>query len=113
MKIYTYSRCSGCRGAVADLEAKGISFEEVAIEKTPPTVAELRHMLAAQQGKLRKLFNVSGQLYRSMGLKDKLADMSEDEVLQLLSQNGMLVKRPFWIMKDGPCGVGAASLKAL
>lgn len=113
MKVYTYSRCSTCRGAVDMLRAKGITFEEVPIEQTPPSIAELRQMLKAQGGNIRKLFNVSGQLYRSMGLKDRLEHMSEEEALQLLSQNGMLVKRPFWIARDGRCGVGGASLKAV
>ena len=64
---------------------------------SPPSVAELKAMLGAQGGELRKLFNVSGMDYRSLGLKDTLPGMSTEEALGLLAGNGNLVKRPFAI----------------
>lgn len=95
MTIYTYKNCGTCRKAVKWLKEKEISFSEIPIRETPPSMDELRTMLAAYDGELRRLFNTSGLDYRALNLKDKLAEMSEDEALKLLNQNGNLVKRPF------------------
>ena len=77
------------------LNARGIKFEERAIRETPPSVPELKAMVAAKEGNLRAIMNTSGMDYRALGLKDKLPGMSQNEVLKLLSKNGNLVKRPF------------------
>jgi arsenate reductase (glutaredoxin) len=95
VKVYTYANCDTCRRAVKWLRAHELAFEERAIRETPPTLAELRTMLAAQRGELRKLFNTSGRDYREMKLGEKLPAMSEAAALSLLSENGNLVKRPF------------------
>lgn len=108
MKLYTYQACSTCRNAVKWLRARGISFEELPIRETPPSIAELRAMLAAR-GDLRLLFNTSGLDYRALGLKDKLPTMSKDEALKLLSETGNLVKRPFAI--DAKRGVHLTGFK--
>jgi arsenate reductase len=97
LKIYAYSGCSTCRNAIKWLKQHVIPFEEIAIRETPPSLADLKAMLAAHDGDLRKLFNVSGLDYRSLGLKDKLPTMSTDAALKLLAENGNLVKRPFAI----------------
>ena len=95
MKLYAYQGCSTCRNAVKWLRAHDIAFTEIPIRETPPSMAELRVMLKAHDGQLRLLFNTSGLDYRALGLKDKLPGMSTDEALQLLTENGNLVKRPF------------------
>ncbi|MCL4131905.1 UNVERIFIED_CONTAM: hypothetical protein GTU68_067396 [Idotea baltica] len=95
MKIYTYKNCDSCRKATKWLRAQKIEFEEIPIRETPPSVAELKLMLGFLNGELKRLFNTSGQDYRSMGLKDSLPSMSESDALKLLSENGNLVKRPF------------------
>lgn len=97
LKIYAYSGCSTCKSALKWLKQHAIAFEEVPIRETPPSLAELTAMLAAYKGDLRKLFNVSGLDYRTLGLKDKLPAMSADAALKLLAGNGNLVKRPFAI----------------
>lgn len=97
LKLYAYSGCSTCRNAIKWLKQHAIAFEEVAIRETPPSLAEHKAALAAIGGDLRKLFNVSGLDYRSLGLKDKLPTMSTDAALKLLAENGNLVKRPFAI----------------
>jgi arsenate reductase len=97
LKLYAYSGCSTCRNAIKWLKQQAIAFEEVAIRETPPSLDELKATLAAIGGDLRKLFNVSGLDYRSLGLKDKLPMMSTDAALKLLAENGNLVKRPFAI----------------
>lgn len=96
VKVYEYSSCSTCRKARQYLEANNIPHELIPIVKQPPSIAELRTMAKKHlNGEWKKLFNVSGQEYRRLNLKDKLKSMSEDEAFQLLSSNGMLVKRPF------------------
>ena len=97
LKVYTYANCGTCRKAVSFLKANHVFFQEVPIRETPPSVAELKTVLAAYEGNLRKLFNTSGLDYKSMGLSEKLPTMSEAEALSLLASNGNLVKRPFVI----------------
>jgi arsenate reductase len=95
VRIYEYSKCSTCRNALKFLDRNDIAYEKVPIVETPPTKAELRKMLAAQGGKMKKLFNTSGEVYREMKISAKIVSMSEDEALELLASNGKLIKRPF------------------
>jgi len=97
LKLYTYAKCSTCRNAAKWLRERDITFTERAIRETPPSVSELRTMLAAYGGdaELRRIFNTSGMDYRAQGLAQKLPEMSVGEALALLTQNGNLVKRPF------------------
>lgn len=97
LTVYTYRKCSTCRKAVAWLGEKGIAFAEKPIRETPPTEAELRQVLQAYDGEVRRLFNTSGQDYRALNLKERLPGMSREEAVELLAKNGNLVKRPFLI----------------
>lgn len=95
IRVYEYANCSTCKKALKFLDQKKVSYERVPIVDQPPTMSELKNMLAHQNGELKKLFNTSGQLYRELGISEKLPKMSEAEALKLLSQHGKLVKRPF------------------
>src|SRR5260221_6502185 len=97
LKVYTYVKCDTCRKGVKFLRAREIAFKEIPIRENPPTKTELRGMLAANDGLLRKLFNTSGVDYKALGLGAKLPDLSEAEAIDLLASNGNLVKRPFAI----------------
>lgn len=97
LKFYGYGPCSTCRAAQKFLRGRGIPFTEIPIREQPPSLPELRAMLAAHGGQLRRLFNTSGQDYRAMGLKDRLPAMDVDEALHLLAGHGNLVRRPFLI----------------
>jgi arsenate reductase (glutaredoxin) len=97
LTVYTYANCDTCRKAVKWLQAQGIIFDERPIRETPPKTAELRTMLAAYDGELRRLFNTSGKDYREQKLGEKLPAMKVSEALTLLTENGNLVKRPFLI----------------
>ena len=108
MKVYTYAKCSTCRDAVKWLNGRGIAFEEVAIKETPPTKVELRAVVAALGGNLKRVFNTSGLEYRKLGIAERWATMSEDQALELLTSNGMLVKRPLVVGK----GFGLAGFDA-
>lgn len=100
IKMYMYKGCGTCKKASRWLNEQGIAFNEIPIREQPPTVAELKRMLKAQEGALRKLFNTSGGDYKAMNMKEVLGTMSDDEALLLLAKHGNLVKRPFVVSKD-------------
>ena len=100
VRIYEYSKCSTCRKALKFLDNSNIDYEKVPILETPPTKAELKKMLGLQGRNLKKLFNTSGEVYRTMKIGEKLASMSESEALELLASNGKLIKRPFALAGD-------------
>lgn len=93
MLIYIHTKCSTCQEAIRFLESQQVELTIKDIVRLPPTLQELQKMLAYQGGNLKKLLNTSGQMYREMGLSAK--ELSEGETLTLLTQHGMLVKRPF------------------
>ena len=95
LRIYLYSGCDTCRRALKYLRSNGVAHLEIPIRQQPPSEAELRRMLVAQGGELRKLFNTAGQDYRALGLAAKMPSLSVDAALKLLAHNGNLVKRPF------------------
>ncbi len=96
-KIYQYPKCDTCRKALKFLDGKKISYQSVEITSQPPTLAELKKMLAII-GDRKKLFNTSGLVYKEMKLSEKLPALSDAEALELLAKNGKLVKRPFVLM---------------
>src|ERR1700674_1165028 len=95
VKVYAYQNCGTCRKAFKHLDKMGIDYLAIPIREQPPTKPELKRMLKIYHGDIRRLFNTSGEDYREMKLKDRLASMSEDQALDLLARNGGLVKRPF------------------
>ena len=97
LKIYTYAKCDRCRAATQWLRRRGLAFDERAIRETPPSIVELRTMLAARGGEVRRLCNTSGRDYRERKLGEKLPAMTEAAALTMLAGNGNLVKRPFLI----------------
>ena len=99
MLFVCYPKCGTCRKARKWLDENGYSYEERDIKEVPPTYEELKEWHALSGLPVKKLFNTSGMLYKSMGLKDKLPQMTDDEQLRLLSTDGMLVKRP--VIVDG------------
>lgn len=99
MLFVCYPRCSTCKKAQKWLDEHGVSYDYRDIKEDNPTESELRDWLDKSGLDVKRFFNTSGQLYKSMGLKDKLPDMSVDEKLSLLATDGMLVKRP--ILIDG------------
>lgn len=100
-----YPKCTTCQKAEKWLREKGISFETRNIKEQNPTVEELRAWHLKSGLPLKRFFNTSGLVYKSLGLSTKLAGMTEDEQYALLSTDGMLVKRPI-IVTDGAVLVG-------
>jgi len=100
LKFICYPKCTTCQKAKKWLDDNGIEYELRDIKTDNPTQDELTLWHEKSGLPLRKFFNTSGLLYKSMELKDKLPGMSEEEMLQLLSTDGMLVKRPLLIGEE-------------
>ena len=100
MLVLVYRKCSTCQKALKWLEEHKITFTERPIVEENPSYEELKEWYTKSELPLKKFFNTSGLLYKEMGLKDKLATMSEEEQLKLLATNGMLVKRPLVVGDD-------------
>ncbi len=103
MLFLHYPKCTTCKKAAAWLKEKGISCESRDIKTNNPTAQELKTWIAKSGLPIRKFFNTSGLLYREMNLKDKLAGMTDEEMIQTLASDGMLVKRPLLVGDDFVC----------
>lgn len=99
MLFIEYPKCSTCQKAKKWLDENGFSYEDRNIKEQNPTADELSAWHKMSGLELKRFFNTSGLLYKSMQLKSKLPSMSEEEQYELLSSDGMLVKRP--IIVDG------------
>lgn len=97
MVFVCYPKCTTCQKAQKWLDGQGASYEIRHIKEDNPTRAELEQWWKASGLPLKRFFNTSGLQYKALGLKDKLPSMSEDEQLDLLSTDGMLVKRPILV----------------
>ncbi len=92
-----YDRCSTCQKAERWLQEHAVSFMKRPIKEENPTAFELKAWSERSGIPLRRFFNTSGSLYKELALKEKLPTLSEEEMLALLTSNGMLVKRPLLI----------------
>ena len=101
MLFVNYPKCSTCRKAKKWLDEHDIEYESRNIVEDNPTALEIEEWYRQSDLPLKRFFNTSGMKYRELKLKDKLPDMSEEEQFQLLSTDGMLVKRP--IIVDDNC----------
>ena len=100
MTFICYPKCTTCQKAQKWLDENGISYTFRDIKTENPAYEELSGWYRRSGLPLKRFFNASGLLYKSMGLKDKLPQMSEDEMLKLLATDGMLVKRPLLVSDD-------------
>lgn len=100
MLFVEYPPCTTCKRAKKWLNDRGAGYTARHIKDNKPTYTELKEWHARSGLPLKRLFNTSGLVYRDLGLKDKLADMTEDEQLHLLSTDGMLVRRPILVMDE-------------
>lgn len=97
MEFINYSKCSTCKKAKDYLDKNNINYVDRQIKEDNPSVDEIKNWILKYGISARKLFNTSGILYRSMNLKSKLDNMTEDEMINILASDGMLVKRPLLI----------------
>ena len=101
MLFLEYPPCSTCKKAKTWLDAHNIPYTARHIKEKNPSYEELKTWYKASGLPLKKFFNTSGLLYKSLELKDKLPAMSEEEQLRLLATDGMLVKRPLVVLDNG------------
>ena len=100
MIFVEYPKCTTCQKARKWLESRGEDFTSRHIKEENPTLEELKLWWERSGLPLKRFFNTSGQKYKELGLKDKLANMSQEEQLALLASDGMLVKRPILVGDD-------------
>ena len=101
--ILCYEKCTTCKKALNWVKEAGYEAEVRPIKEENPTAEELKQWHEKSGLPLKRFFNTSGNLYKEQALKDKLPTMSEEEQYQLLSTDGMLVKRPLLITDKGDC----------
>ncbi len=99
-KVYCYNKCSTCQKALKFLNENNIKYELIDIKENNPNKEILKEIHKKSKKELKKLFNTSGLLYKEYELSKKIPNMTEDEMYELLSSNGMLVKRPILIADD-------------
>lgn len=100
MLYICYSKCGTCKKAEQYLKEKGIEFTKRDIKEEKPSLEELTQWYKASGLPLKRFYNTSGNLYKELGLKDKIKTMSEGEQLALLATDGMLVKRPIVVTEE-------------
>ncbi|MCL1995843.1 MAG: arsenate reductase family protein [Defluviitaleaceae bacterium] len=100
MLLLYYPKCGTCQNAQKWLDDNGFLYTARNIKEENPTYEELKEWHVRSNLPLKKFFNTSGLVYRSMDLKDKVPHMTEEESLRLLSTDGMLVKRPLLVGED-------------
>ena len=97
IKFICYPKCTTCQKAKKWLDDNKIKYEFRDIKLDNPTLDELTEWYNKSGLPLKKFFNTSGLLYKSLDLKNKLSTMTEDKMLELLASDGMLVKRPLLV----------------
>lgn len=100
MLFVCYPKCGTCKKAETYLHSKKIEFTKRDIKEQKPSLEELTAWYKASGLPLKRFYNTSGNLYKELGLKDKIKTMSEEEQLKLLATDGMLVKRPLVVSEE-------------
>ena len=99
MLFVEYPKCTTCKKAKKWLDEQKVEYTDRHIKEDKPTIEELKKWHEMSGLPLKRFFNTSGNRYKELGLKDKLADMSEEEQFALLATDGMLVKRPILVIE--------------
>ena len=98
-----YPKCTTCQKAKKWLDETKLKYEDRNITLQTPSKTELKEWIKKSNKDIRKWFNTSGLKYKELNLKDKLSEMTDDEKIDLLSSDGMLIKRPIFITEKGVC----------
>lgn len=104
-KFYHYPKCSTCRNAEKWLQKHAVKLEPVDITQNPPRKDQLREILKTSGRKVADLLNRSGEQYRLLNMKEKVKTLNEEQILDLLSKNGRLIKRPL-VFDDKKATIG-------
>lgn len=100
MEMVCYNKCGTCRKAKKFLEENNVEFTYREITEDTLSFDELKEVYKNSNLPIKRLLNTSGKVYRDLKLKDKVGEMEDDEVLRLLSENPMLIKRPVLRFND-------------
>ena len=100
MKIYIYDKCGTCRKALKWLDLNDLIYTKIPIRDNPPSKTDLKKMLKAKNGEVKKLFNTSSKDYRDPAVKDRLPFLSVDQAIDMLNSRGNLIKRPFLLSEE-------------
>ena len=100
MLFIEYPKCSTCKKAKKYLDDNNIKYENRHIVENNPTKEELKKWIKKYNLDIKKLFNTSGMKYRELNLKEKLQSINDEEKIEILSSDGMLIKRPLLITED-------------
>lgn len=100
MTVYHYPNCNTCKKAIKWLNENEINADLKHIVEETPSKETLEQIYAKSGLTINKLFNTSGKMYRELNMKEQLKTMSDADALQLLSENGMLIKRPMVLNDD-------------
>lgn len=100
MTLYCYPKCTTCRAAAKWLNDHEFTYEYIDIKLDPPSAEELKRLHSLSGLPLRRFFNTSGNSYRALGLAGRLDEIPEAEQYQMLSEDGMLIKRPIFVTED-------------
>ncbi|HEX6593393.1 MAG TPA: arsenate reductase family protein [Bacillota bacterium] len=99
LTLYCYPTCGSCRKAKKWLDEHNITYNEIHIMENPPTKSDILNFMNQSDLPARRFFNTSGKRYRELNMKDKIKDLSREEMAEYLASDGMLIKRP--IVTDG------------
>ena len=97
MKVYQYEKCESCKKAIRWLNEKGIEHKLFPIREKTPSKKEFLQMIKSHDGQLKKLFNTSSKDYRDPSVKERIPNLSQDQIIYLLQERGNLIKRPFLV----------------
>ena len=100
MNFICYPKCTTCQKAQKWLDEKGVIYQLRDIKLEKPNVAELSAWLKKSGLPLKRFFNTSGLLYKSLNMKEKVATLSEKELIDIIASDGMLVKRPLLVAEN-------------
>lgn len=100
LTFYEYPKCTTCRRAKAELQGMEVEFEAIDLTVDTPKAEEIKAWMENSDFTIKNFFNTSGQVYRALGLKDKVDSLTADEAATILASDGMLIKRPV-LVKDG------------
>lgn len=106
LTFYQYPNCSTCKAAKKELDNLGLVYQSIDIKRNPPQVDLLKRLVETSGLNLKTFFNTSGNSYRQLGLKDTFDQLTLDEALSLLANDGMLIKRPFLLDGDQLLQIG-------
>ena len=100
MKVYQYEKCESCKKAIRWLSEKGIEHTLFPIRDKTPTENEFLQMIKSHGGQIKKLFNTSSKDYRDPLIKERIPELSQEQIISLLQERGNLIKRPFVVGDD-------------